>query len=216
MTVAAGTWISLEVGCSYEACSELAYPLLNKLDSGKYDLCSVMEIPASIDDWRADNRTARKRAHRARTRGYVSGPLRRELHADDIYAINTSKLRRQGRPMTAGYLERHEFSPLPEYACDRHAIRATGVFDVSGDRRVCVAYLVMYRVGDLALVSQILGHADHLRCEVMWLLFETALRREIGLGDGVVVYNRHDSGEDGLRWWKERVGFREERVEWLP
>jgi hypothetical protein len=33
--------------------------------------------------------------------------------------------------------------------------------------------------------------------------------------DGVVVYNRHDSGTDGLRWFKERVGLEETRVEWL-
>jgi hypothetical protein len=31
-----------------------------------------------------------------------------------------------------------------------------------------------------------------------------------------VVYNRHDSGTDGLRWWKERCGFQEEQVEWRP
>jgi hypothetical protein len=75
----------------------------------------------------------------------------------------------------------------------------------------------MLRQGDLALVSQILGHADHLEREVMWLLFEHALEREIKSDqDGFVVYNRHDSGTDGLRWWKERVGFREARVEWLP
>jgi hypothetical protein len=34
--------------------------------------------------------------------------------------------------------------------------------------------------------------------------------------DGVVVYNTHTSGTNGLRWWKERVGLRETRVEWLP
>jgi hypothetical protein len=75
----------------------------------------------------------------------------------------------------------------------------------------------MLRQGDLALVSQILGHADHLENEIMWLLFEHALRREIAADrDGVVIYNRHDSGQDGLRWWKERVGFREEVVKWAP
>ena len=111
--------------------------------------------------------------------------------------------------MSHGYLERQEFSPLPDYRCDRHAIRTTGVFHVDDDRPVCVAYLTMYRVGDLALVSQILGHGAHERYEVMFLLFEKALEREIGLGDGFVVYNRHDSGTDGLRTFKGFLQFRE-------
>ena len=32
--------------------------------------------------------------------------------------------------------------------------------------------------------------------------------------DGVIVYNRHDSGSDGLRFYKERVGLSEQHVEW--
>jgi hypothetical protein len=72
-------------------------------------------------------------------------------------------------------------------------------------------------VGQLALVSQILGHADHLDSEVMWLLWQGMLESESLVDrDGVVVYNRHDSGTDGLRWFKEHVGLEETRVEWLP
>jgi len=142
--------------------------------------------------------------------------LRRELHEDDIYEINVSKSHRQGRPMSAAYLERQTFSPLPDYRCDRHAIRTTGVYVVAEERPVCVAYLVMYRVGDLALVSQILGHGAHERYEVMFQLFERALEREIEAGAGFVVYNRHDSGGPGLRQFKGWLGFREEPVEWLP
>jgi hypothetical protein len=75
----------------------------------------------------------------------------------------------------------------------------------------------MIRSGDLALVSQILGHAAHLDNEIMWLLFAHALEREITADpNGIVVYNRHDSGTNGLRWWKEHVGFREQVLEWLP
>jgi hypothetical protein len=203
--------INLEHGHG-EACDEIADHLYGTLRRG-YELCSVLPIPDTIEDWRDAHRTARKRADRCERRGYFAGALYRELHADDIYAINTSAERRQDRPMSAGYLERQEFSPLPRYDCGRHAIRTTGVFDAHG---VCVAYLVMYRSGDLALVSQILGHDAHLKSEIMWLLFQTALEREIDHGPGMVVYNRHDSGTKGLRWWKEHVGLEETRVEWLP
>lgn len=203
--------ISLETECLCGDDVAIAMPLLAKLSEG-YESCSVMEIPSSIEEWRSEHRTARKRSHRAYVRGYIAAPLRRELRADEIHAINTSKAHRQGRPMNQAYMERQEFSPLPDYLCDRHAIRASGVYLETE----LVGYLVMYRAGDLALVSQILGHGDHERYEIMYRLFEFALAREIEAGPGMVVYNRHDSGTDGLRWFKERLGFREEPVEWLP
>lgn len=201
--------VSLELACEHADSS-----LYRQMSSGAYQDCSVVPIPASLDEWRSEHKTARKRADRCYSRGYVAATLEREKFADDIYAINISASHRQGRPMTGGYLHHTEFSPLPHYPCARHAVRTTGVWAPDGH---LVAYLVMLRQGDLALVSQILGHAAHLENEVMWLLFEHALDREIRAdSDGFVVYNRHDSGTDGLRWWKERVGLRETRVEWLP
>lgn len=233
-----------------DVCANLADGLYRTLSSGRYDRCSVLPMPTSIAAWMQEHRTARKRVMRSERRGYVFGELHRENHADEIHAINTSLDERQGRPMGAGYLERQEFSPLPEYPCSRHRILTSGVwlsedlpspstmessrppaadirsptelspgqgaFPLSGrERAKLVAYITTYRSGDLVLVSQILGHADHLENEVMYLLFAGALEREIAEA-GFVVYNRHDSGTEGLRFFKERLGFREEAVEWLP
>jgi hypothetical protein len=209
-TVSIPKRVSLEFGC----CADTDESLFLQMSAGKYQDCAVLPLPGSLEEWRAEHKTARKRADRAYSRGYVADVLPRERYADDIHAINTSASHRQGRPMSPGYRTRTEFAPLAAYRCPRHAVRVTGVWAPDGH---VVAYLVMLRQGDLALVSQILGHADHLEREVMWLLFEHALAREIKAGpDGFVVYNRHDSGTDGLRWWKERVGFREARVGWLP
>ena len=83
--------------------------------------------------------------------------------------------------------------------------------------RRLVAYLWLYRAGELALVSQILGHADHLENEVMYLLMQGVVAAESAVDhDGVFLYNRHDSGQDGLRFFKERCGFEPMQVEWLP
>jgi hypothetical protein len=51
----------------------------------------------------------------------------------------------------------------------------------------------------------------------MWLLWQGVLAAESFVDpEGFIVYNRHDSGTEGLRWFKERVGLRETMVEWLP
>lgn len=203
--------VSLEVGCDGgPLCAELSGPLYLQLSRGNYGECSVLAIPDSIAGWRDEHRTARKRADRAARRGYRFAEIQREQFADDIFEINTSLEQRQGRPMSSGYRERTTFSPLPVYICARHRVSTYGV--LKAER--LVAYLWLYRAGDLALVSTILGHGDHLEDEVMYLLMQGAIRREIDTG-GYLVFNRHDSGTDGLRFFKERVGFAESPVGWL-
>jgi hypothetical protein len=204
--------IHMEADCLADDCDDFASRTWTQLSSGAYTWpCSVMPLPASIEEWEAEHRTARKRAWAAERSGYTFAEICREHHEDDIFEINTSKHERQGRPMSPGYLQRQTFSPLPEYPCSRHAIRTYGVLDDGGTLR---AYATIYRVGELVMVSQILGHADYLHRGIMFLLVRDTLAAQIEAGDGVVFYNRHDSGEDGLVWFKERLGFMAARVEW--
>jgi len=214
VTVATALGVSLEVSCGWNECGELARPLFAQLSSGDYRDMSVMRIPADVVEWRAGRKTARKAADRAERRGYTFHRIQRHLHNDEIYAINISKPQRQGRPMSNGYRQPVAFSPLPHYPCDRHAIRTYGVNDPYG---TLVAYLWLYRAGDLALVSSILGHADHEDNEIMYLLWQGMVGSEAFVDpDGFIVYNVHSSGTPGLRFKKERYGLHETRVEWLP
>lgn len=203
------TIISLDGACDRAECAHFAFPLHRQLVRG-YEVCSVLPNPGTKLAWRAGHRTARKRADRAERLGYRSDRIRREEHEDAIFAINTSLDERQGRPMSGGYRERPNFLPLPDYPCDRHAIRTYGVLDVRG---VLVAYLWLYRSGELALVSSILGHGEHLANDVMYLLFQGVVVAQSGLG-GYFVYNRADSGTDGLRYFKAKLGFEAMEVEW--
>jgi hypothetical protein len=143
--------------------------------------------------------------------GYSFSEIRRENFEENIWLINTSLTERQGRPMSNGYMKRQSYAPLPDYPCPRHRVTTYGV--LRRDR--LYAYCWLYRAGDLALVSSILGHGDALRDDVMWLLMQGVVGAETGT-DGLLVYNRHDSGTDGLRYFKERCGFTEQTVEWLP
>ena len=208
--VLTATSISLEVDHGDE-CAEVARPLLLQLSNG-YEECAVQEIPLFIDFWRDQHRTARKRADRAYRRGYSFNPFVKHRRVDEIHRINMSASHRQGRPMTAGYRERPSDSPLPAYPCPRHRLTFDGVEDRAGE---LAADLALYRAGELALVSQIWGHAKMLEDEIMYLLVQGVLEREREQG-GYLVYNRWNSGTEGLMFFKERLGFERTLVEWLP
>lgn len=203
--------ISLQLACDHQECSEHAFPLLAQMGSGRYDECAVMPLPASVEAWEAEHRTSRKRAWRADRLGYAFARIDPQAWTDDINAINQSRERRQGRPMSAGYLDPARFGP-ESWPCALHGVHR---YAVIRDLHV-VAYLWMYRSGDLALVSQVLGHADHEPNGIMHLLFREALMAESRIAPGVCVYNRWDSGSDGLRQLKGWVGFEPTLVEWLP
>jgi hypothetical protein len=206
------TTIKLEADCGFEECAAFAGQLYLQLREG-YETCSVMPIPETLAEWRDAHRTARKRAKKCRELGYRLTYGKRHQFADDILAINTSTPVRQKRPMSPGYSERPSETPDPVWSCHRHSVHPYGVISPEGR---LVAYLWLYRSGQLALVSQILGHADHLENGIMYLLWDGMIAFESIDPDGFIVYNRHDSGTEGLRFYKQRVGLEETEVAWLP
>jgi hypothetical protein len=113
--------------------------------------------------------------------------------------------------MADGYLERRDRGQLPEFPCDLHNTRTYGV--LTGGGWDLVAYMTLHRSNELAMVSMILGHGDHLADEVMYLLWAGMIEDQASY-PGVLYYNRWDSGQDGLRFYKERVGLREGDVSW--
>jgi len=210
VAVAARTRIRLMASCGDAGCARMAWEMHRKLNTPGYSRgVSVLALPPAYRGWQAAHRTARKRQARAGRLGYRFDHIDRAEHSDAIYAINTSMAERQGRPMAAGYLERHDYQPLPEQPCDQHRIYTYGVLRY--DR--LVAYLVLHRVGELALVSQILGHGAHLADDVMYLLAAGMIEEQTPFG-GFAYYNRHDSGTSGLVYFKERLGFQPADVEW--
>jgi hypothetical protein len=209
--VATRTQIALEAACVTTGCREMAEKMHRQLDTEHYTTgVSILPLPSTFADWRAEHRTARKRADRAERLGYRFAEVDRAQFNDDIHAINTSKQERQGRPMSAGDLQRHNHGSLPDYPCERHRIHTYGVLECDRLR----AYLSLYRIGDLGMVSMILGHGDHLANDVMYLLAAGVIEDQTRHG-GSLYYNRHDSGTDGLRYYKERLGFERTDIEWV-
>jgi len=172
---------------------------------------SIINIPGTWGEYRDAHRTARKRVHRAERLGYQCRDYDRALFENDIHLINTSLKTRQGRLMLDAKLQRETYASLPFYPCERHSIRTLGVLKEGS----LVAYLLWYRVGEFAHVSETLGHGEHLPHGVMYQLFFTAIRQAQQTGARWFGYNLHASGTDGLRFFKERLGFQPMDVEWV-
>lgn len=200
--------VRLQGACAAASCLQMAWDVHRQLSRGGYGHRASGLVLGDHTEYLATHRTARKRAQHARNLGYRFATIDRQEHAEDVYAINTSTPERQGRRMSDGYWQRPVFGPNP-VLCERHHVYTYGV--LRDDR--LDAYLWLYRVGDLAMVSSILGHAYRLRDDIMWLLATETLREQAEIG-GVAFYNLHASGTDGLRYFKERLGFRPMEIQW--
>jgi hypothetical protein len=195
-----------------QVCWTHAFSLYEQLSIPRYSQgASVLAVPETAAQWRAEHRTARKRAWRAERLGYRFAEVDNSQHSNDIFVINTSLTERQGRPMSDGYTvnRRHGRLSADQTRCPRHRTHTYGVLR----DETLVAYLTLHRAGDLAMVSMILGHGDHLRNDIMYLLAAGMVEEQAGSG-GWFYYNRHDSGTAGLVYYKERIGFHAADIAW--
>jgi len=165
--------------------------------------------------WGAQSsRWMRSKVNRARRLGYEFAPFEHDDYIDDIYAINTSLRERQGRPMTANFFERPEpRGPLPaEQPCPRHREGWYGVFR---DGHL-YAYIHAYQIGEVTFTPNLLAHGDHLAAGIMsMLLYETTLlHHRISKTSYVYYYYYEGGGTEGLRFFKEKMGYRPYRVRW--
>ena len=205
------------------ACVEIADMFYDKFtaphprhpETGAYqDGCSILVLPPTFGEYLAGaaGYGTRRKLKKALKEGYIFGRIERDAYLDDIFAINTSMSERQGREMTEAYRTRPgPYGPLPDYQCPRHQVRTYGVLK---DGHL-VAYTWLYQMGEMCLFSTILGHGDHLNAGVMYLLIAETLRDVIAVaGTKYAMYNMHQSGTEGLRFFKEQMGFASFRVNW--
>ena len=139
---------------------------------------------------------------KAQARGYTVAEIDRNRYIDDIYHINTSLTMRQGRPMDAAYLERHE-----HYEAQQN-FRYYGVLNAKGR---LVAYCNIGIYGDFAATDQVLGYKNN--DGVMYLLLMEIVCRLIAEGKlSYFMYDTYLGAQPGLRSFKQRLGFQPYRI----
>lgn len=176
---------------------------------------SVCVLPDTYEGYLAEvGQYARRRLRKAQKAGYTFGHIERDDYVDDVFAINTSIAERQGRQMDEGYRKRPgPYGPLPTQTCPRHRLNTYGVLAPDG---TLVAYTWVYVTGEMFLTSTLLGHGDHLDNGVMFLLIAGVIEDLIATAQvRYFVYERHWSGLEGLRFFKERVGLKPYNVHFL-
>lgn len=104
----------------------------------------------------------RNMIRKAERRDYRYDEFAHNDHLDAMHDINVSLAVRQGKPMTASYLEHPRAVDLDQH-CQRHRKVWIGGFR----RGTLLAYCQLVLCGDLAIVNRIIGHGDALKDGVM-------------------------------------------------
>ena len=110
----------------------------------------------------------RNMLRKAQKNGYCVRPIEYDEHLDEIFAINTSKKERQGRPMAAAYrcYPQRRSAALRRLGIEYHCF---GCFEQNSGK--LMAYAGFYRFGQLFRIDKVLGHGEHLCYGIMNLLF---------------------------------------------
>lgn len=152
-----------------------------------------------------------------RNMGYTTAPINHpRAHAGAIHAIIHSSTQRQGRAIAPMFDQRpadHAFSDYDLCNDSNYKDICTGVFTPDG---TLAAYLLGKRVGDHVQYDEIMGHADHLGNDVMYLLHFAFLQQclEQEVVPRCLNYGPWYSGQDpysarsGLNFWKRKARFR--------
>lgn len=184
-------------------------PLIGKKEIG----AALISLPAVADSFMigAAYADARRKARRAEKAGFVVRSCKASDHKDAILAINRSALVRQGRSIWEDLLAEQEVHAYCEQPLNCH-----GVFDAAGHLR---GYVQWANAGEAVVFCRLMGHADHLKSGMMFLLVAEIVRHAIGEsrrpgGPRWLQYSMYWDGTDGMRRFKREMGFRPYRVTW--
>jgi hypothetical protein len=174
---------------------------------------ALFQLPDRPADYLNGNsfELARRKRRKAQRRGLRTEKYTASDRVDEMLSINLSCPARQGRPVSSEYCDAqavHEF-------CD-HVGDIYGVFDVNGKLQ---AYAYAPVLGDVFVLSRLLGHVDELEHGIMYLLITEIVidMLRVRAADGYphwAMYDMYWGAKPGLREFKQRLGFKPFRVTW--
>jgi hypothetical protein len=186
---------------------------------------AIMKVPFCMGEYIFEMKKIHKGAalrhlNKAKKKGYFCECFPYENHVEDIHEINTSASIRQGKPMESSYrrsVEELRSCGVTEPIHDpTDYSRMFGVFtrNQNDSSKLLRGYISFIRMKEIALYSQILGHAKHLKNGIMYLLNEyivdSITKPDAPEYDNIkyLMYAGYDQGTSGLKMWKKRTLFK--------
>lgn len=180
---------------------------------------ALIELPESLDAFLKgkEKQAFRTNRNKAIKLGYTARFFHSPDFAEQIFAVNTSSQERQGHEMSASYTD---LSQVKEY-CAKYP-HLFGVFNPEGS--LC-AYIHPIECGEIVLLNRILGHAEHVNNGVMYFMLSALIDELTQKGTlneqpdprgrvRFIMYDTYFGAADGLKYFKERLGFKPYRVKW--
>jgi len=132
--------------------------------------------------------------------GYTVRSFNPNNQIEEIFTINTSSTERQGRVMDKNYQIK-----VNEWPTDEEN-QWFGIFSEEGK---LVAYVWTYIAGEMVLINRILGHADFLKDNIMYLLMTKVVAAFVQSDEiNYLMYDTFGKVENGLVLFKKRIGFK--------
>lgn len=183
-------------------------PVLGRKELG-VALIRIPERPSALLEGPA-RRHLRSKARRAREAGYAFGPLDALAELEAIRRINLSSETRQGGRLPEVYSDRA--------LLQRWAAQPGSHYGVRAPCGTLAAYVYVRRIGEVAILDTLLGHANALPDGVMYLLVQETLTTLAAAPAQArprwVMYDTWIGASEGLRTFKQRIGCEPYRVRW--
>lgn len=174
---------------------------------------AIQQIPNSFVEYLGGRQKQALRTNRNRClrKGYYFDSFPAGNLLSEIMQINTSLPLRQGRQMNPAYIDK---SVVEKWISSK-----TNLYGVFNENNKLVAYAYVPVIGDVCMISRILGHADSLDDGIMYLLVSELMYSfiKIKAKRGQPKYMMYDTffgAASGLKYFKERIGFRPYKIEW--
>jgi hypothetical protein len=185
------------------------FPLISRKSIG----VALLQLPDNPKDYFTgrEKQVVRTNKNKAQKLGYSFAQIDPLEHIDEIIGINVSAPSRQGKVMDDSYTNRDKLAGF---------LAGKTMYGVFSKDHKLVAYVYPILVGQIVLLSRILGSAEHLNNGVMYLLVSElvglfAQEQKYLSVPRWVMYDTMLGAKSGLRYFKERLGFRAYRIKWI-
>lgn len=172
----------------------------------------LFELPNNVEEYEkkiSGKNSVAYFSRRCKKMGYYTKYFNPNKHLQELYEINTSTDTRQGRKMTAHYLEKVEEQEQKDF------IKWYGVYN-SEDK--LVGYIKLIKTPNLYLISGILGHYYYMKDNIMHLLLHDLIVDLIENKkqyDRInIMYDTYFGATEGLKLYKKKHCFMPYKVKW--